>query len=485
MGVAPTRQIRATQRDYTRLVTPLQPPDPPAISRWTRAVLIIFVLIGLSFGTWLSRLPAVRDHLDATTVEMSIYGLCLAAGSVIGLIISGHMVQRLGPRLTLAITIAIQVVALPAAISIILAGWIPLGLVVLFAYGFGFSTADVAMNVSGANAERALGRPRLPLMHAGYSTGTVAAMGLGALAEAVGMPVQLHFILVFAAVLLISALVLPLIPADEQRVREAAETQRDAPGTTTAHPDPVDSTGPIPVIDSAAGIEPALAAVTGSISIARPRAMRRNGRPGWRRRVVDPPKPVGRYSPWRDPRILVIGAIALATGIVEGTASDWLPLALVDGRGIGNETGALILGIFFASIMAVRLAGSFLLQRLGRVLTLRLSAVLATVGILTVILAPQPFAIVLGTIAWGLGSGLGWPIAIAAAADRRETAIRGVAAVSALGYASMLIGPMAFGFLGEHIGLLNAFWALLFFTLLSGVLAPAAREQRPDPASGG
>ena len=74
---------------------------------------------------------------------------------------------------------------------------------------------------------------------------------------------------------------------------------------------------------------------------------------------------------------------------------------------------------------------------------------------------PQPFAIVLGTIAWGLGSGLGWPIAIAAAADRRETAIRGVAAVSALGYASMLIGPMAFGFLGEHIG-----WNVLVSLLL-------------------
>lgn len=467
-------------------MAPQQTPDPRAIARWTRAVLVVFVLIGLSFGTWLSRLPAVRDHLDATTFEMSLYGLCLAAGSVVGLVISGHTVQWLGPRAILAITLGVQALALPGAVAIILEGWIPLGLIVLFAYGFAFSTADVAMNVSGANAERALGRPRLPLMHAGYSIGTVAAMGLGALAEAAGLPVQLHFVLVFVAVLLVAAAVLPLLPGDEQGVREAAEAQADGL-PAGRHPDPVDVAGPIPVIASTAGVEPATAAVTGPISLIPSEAAspEDGDRPGRAAAASAPSAPGRGYSPWRDPRILVIGTIALATGIVEGTASDWLPLALVDGRGVGNEIGTLVLGVFFASIMAVRLAGAFILERLGRVAALRLSAVLATAGILTVILVPGHLAIVLGAIAWGLGSGLGWPIAIAAAADRRETAVRGVAAVSALGYASMLIGPMAFGFLGEHIGLLNAFWALLLFTALGGVLAHAARERRSAPVGNG
>ena len=180
--------------------------------------------------------------------------------------------------------------------------------------------------------------------------------------------------------------------------------------------------------------------------------------------------------------MLLIGLIALAAGVVEGTAADWLPLALVDGRGVANETGAIMLGVFFASIMTVRLIGSWLLNRFGRVPVVRASALLATLGILIVILVPGLPGIVLGTIIWGLGSGLGWPIAISASADRTATATRDVAAVSALGYGSMLVGPMAFGVLGEVIGLLTAFWALLAFTVLIALIAGAARELGSAPS---
>jgi hypothetical protein len=42
----------------------------------------------------------------------------------------------------------------------------------------------------------------------------------------------------------------------------------------------------------------------------------------------------------------------------------------------------------------------------------------------------------------------------------------------------MLLGPMAFGFLGEHIGLLSAFWLLAAVALLGGLAASAARERQ-------
>lgn len=411
----------------------VQPLNHRAISRWSGAVLVVFILIGLSFGTWLSRLPAVRDALGASTFEMSIYGLCLAIGSVVGLLVSGYSVQWLGPRRALAVTIVAQAITLPTAVALILGSWIPLGLAVLFVYGFMLSTADVAMNVSGANAERALGRPRLPLMHAGYSLGAVGAMGLGAMAEAFGLAVELHFALVFGCIVIVALAVLPRLPRDEERARAGAE--------------------PVPALPSASASVPTNTAVD---------------------RLAPPSR--RRYSPWRDPRILVAGAIAFAAGLLEGTPSDWLPLALVDGRGFTNENGAIMLGVFFASLMVVRLLGSVLLQRWGRVLVLRLSAVSATVGVVTVVAVPGAVAAVIGTIAWGLGTALVLPIAISSAADRAQHAVRGVAAVSAMGYVSMLVGPMGFGFLGEHIGLLSAFWVLLVFTALIGVLAGFMRE---------
>ncbi|MGK0722637.1 MFS transporter [Leucobacter sp. W1478] len=437
------------------------------VVRWVRTMLGIFLLLGLSFGTWLSRLPAVRDRLDASTLEMSIYGLCLAAGSVVGLVISGQVVQRFGPKRTMLITGLAQVVALPLAVTIILFGAIPIGLVVLFVFGFFFATADVAMNVSGANAERALGRARLPLMHAGYSTGTVAAMGLGALAEAVGVGPQLHFVAIFTVIGVTLIFLLRNVPSDEQALRARA--------TETAV---LDATGPIPIVESSSGRQPAFSTMTGAIPVVTSQIPLPPSASNAQTPLASPPitGPPARYSPWRDRRVLLIGLIALATGIVEGTAADWLPLALVDGRGVANQTGALMLGVFFASIMLVRVAGSALLNRFGRVKILYACALLSTIGIVTVLVVPGTVGLLLGAIAWGLGGGLGWPIAISAAADRRETAVRDVAAVSALGYGSMLLGPMAFGLLGEFVGLLTAFWALLIFTAITALVARAARE---------
>ena len=441
--------------------------------RWVRTMPAVFLLLGLSFGTWLSRLPAVRDLLDASTLQMTVFGLCLAAGSVVGLVISGQIVHRFGPKRTLQVMGLAQVVALPVALAIVLNVSIPLGLAVLFVYGFSFATADVAMNVSGAGAERAFGRTRMPLMHAGYSSGTVAAMGLGALAEKAGMRPELHFAIMFTVIGVALLVLLRGIPADEAHKDGGDAATQPAAAEYTR-------TGSIPVIESAAGRQPAFSTLTGSIPVVSHAAVDRGDAQG-----AASAGPTRRYSPWRDRRVLIIGMIALAAGLLDGTPSDWLPLALVDGRGVSNETGALMLAVFFAAILTVRLVGSGLINRFGRVAVLRASAVFASIGVVTVIIAPGPLALLLGTIAWGFGSALGWPIAISASADRPETATRDVAAVSALGYGSMLVGPMAFGLLGEFVGLLNAFWALLAFTALIGLIAHAARELGSTPTRSG
>lgn len=421
----------------------------------------LFLVLGLTFGTWLGRLPAIRDHLGASTSEMSFFALLFALGSLIGLIFSGQIVHRLKPRRTILVGVLVQTVALPAAAAIIMFLSIPFGLGLLFAYGFAFSVADVALNVSGAGAESSFGKPRLPLMHAGYSVGTVSSTALSSLAEAVRLPVPLHFAIMSGLSAIIVLVMLRNLPQDEQGVRMAAERARDA---VASHSDP--SPGTIPVIESPSGTQPAFGTMTGAIPIVGDRDAA-----GTTKRPAKP----HRYSPWRDRRILLAGCITFAIGLMEGTPSDWLPIALVDGRGVTNEVGAAMLSVFFASIVVIRLLGSWLIMRFGRVAVLRVSVLLGVCGIVMTILVPGPVGMVLGAILWGFGTGIGWPIAISAAADRAETAARDVATVSALGYGSMLIGPVAFGFLGEHIGLLTSFWALLPFALLAFAVAGAVR----------
>ena len=435
--------------------------DTFATVRWIRAILVIFFLMGFGFGTWLSRLPTLRDSLGASTLEMSIYGLCLAVGSLTGMMLSARAVERFGPRKMMAFTIAVQVVALPLTVVFMLAGSIPLGVIALFIYGLNFSAADVAMNVSGANSERVYGKPRLPLMHAFYSIGAMLSMGVGSAAEAMKVPLQPHFIAVGLLIGLAGFAVLGWVPRDESALRPPA-----------SHP-PLVTTGPVPVVTSPTDDD--LATVTGSVPVIPAHAA--TGAPvSDGALAADASK--RRYNPWRDPRVICIGLITLSAGLVEGAPADWLPLALVDGRGVTNEFGALMLALFYGAVVTARLAGAALLTRFTRVTVLRTSLAIAAIGILTVVLVPGPVPMIVGTILWGLGSGVCWPITISAAADRHETAARDVATVSAIGYTSMLLGPMAFGVLGEQIGLLPAFIVLPIFVVLGISLASVTREPK-------
>lgn len=442
-------------------MTAQHPLDTFATVRWIRAILVIFFLMGFGFGTWLSRLPTLRDSLGASTLEMSIYGLCLAAGSLTGMMLSARAVERFGPRKMMAFTIAVQVVALPLTVVFMLAGSIPLGVIALFIYGLNFSAADVAMNVSGANSERVYGKPRLPLMHAFYSIGAMLSMGVGSAAEAMKVPLQPHFIAVGLLIGLAGFAVLGWVPRDESALRPPA-----------SHP-PLVTTGPVPVVTSPTDDD--LATVTGSVPVIPAHAV--TGAPvSDGALAADASK--RRYNPWRDPRVICIGLITLSAGLVEGAPADWLPLALVDGRGVTNEFGALMLALFYGAVVTARLAGAALLTRFTRVTVLRTSLAIAAIGILTVVLVPGPVPMIVGTILWGLGSGVCWPITISAAADRHETAARDVATVSAIGYTSMLLGPMAFGVLGEQIGLLPAFIVLPIFVVLGISLASVTREPK-------
>ena len=68
----------------------------PVLRRWRNAVFVIFWLTGFLFASWATRVPNVRDILDASTSQMGVLIFGLAAGSVLGLFASSHVIARLG-----------------------------------------------------------------------------------------------------------------------------------------------------------------------------------------------------------------------------------------------------------------------------------------------------------------------------------------------------------------------------------------------------
>jgi fucose permease len=403
----------ADLRTYDGGLTRLQ------VTRWRNALFVVFGLSGLSIATWLGRVPAVRDALEASTLQMGLLVTGLSVGSILGITLSSHVIAAVGARRTvLAALVVVAVGLIGAGLSVDLgAGFV--GIVICLAvFGLGNGLCDVAMNVSGAAAERVLGRTVMPLFHAAFSLGTMVGAILSAGAEAAGVPVAVHVSLLAVVLAAVAVAVTRWMQSEDLGHAVDADEETDASS-------------------------------------------------GWRSRL----------SVWTTPGTVLIGLIVLGMATAEGSANDWLALAMVDGHGLSNSAGAVVFFVFVTAMTVARVAGSPLLDRFGRVLMLRLSAAAAVVGLTLVIVAPAPWAAVVGVVLWGLGSALGFPVGLSAAADDSRHAAARVSAVATIGYVAFLAMPPLIGFLGEHLGLLNGLWVVLVLIVVAGVASGAAREQ--------
>lgn len=184
---------------------------------------------------------------------------------------------------------------------------------------------------------------------------------------------------------------------------------------------------------------------------------------------------------WLEPRTVLLGLMVLAFAVGEGSANDWLALALVDGHDAPGWVGVAGYAAFVTAMTLGRLGGTVVLDQWGRVRSLWVSAVLVVVGVALVVHAgPWPL-VGAGCLAWGLGAALGFPVGMSAAADDPARAAARVSVVSTIGYAAFLGGPPLLGALGDRVGTLDAMQVVALLMLPAVVLALAARQ--PERAS--
>ncbi|QIG45987.1 MFS transporter [Nocardioides anomalus] len=180
-------------------------------------------------------------------------------------------------------------------------------------------------------------------------------------------------------------------------------------------------------------------------------------------------------SAWREPRVLAIGVMVLAFAVVEGTANDWLSLALIDGYDVAHWVGVSGYALFVCAMTVGRLTGPVVLDRWGRAPVLWVTTVAAAAGILLVVLGSHPVVVGLGILVWGLGAALGFPVGMSAAADDPTRAAARVSVVSTIGYGAFLGGPPLLGWLGDHVGTLDALLAVAFLMLPAALTVFASR----------
>jgi MFS family permease len=181
----------------------------------------------------------------------------------------------------------------------------------------------------------------------------------------------------------------------------------------------------------------------------------------------------------RDARLWILGVMALVAMIPEGAVLDWAAIFLTKELGAGLFAAGLGFALFSGAMAIMRFAGDALRTRHGAVKTLRISAVVAALGLAVSGLAPTPAMAIMGFAIAGLGVANIVPILFSAAGNHAglPTGV-GISTVTMVGYSGILVAPSAIGFVGEHIGFRATYLTLAILMLV--LASMAARTAAAD-----
>ena len=187
----------------------------------------------------------------------------------------------------------------------------------------------------------------------------------------------------------------------------------------------------------------------------------------------------------RDASLWILGAMALFSMVPEGSVMDWAALYLKETWGSEPFVQGLAFAFFAGTMAIMRFMGDSVRNRFGAVQTMRISGLIAAAGLMGGALAPTPALAIASFAVSGLGVANMVPILFSAAGNHPgHAAGTGIAAVTMVGYAGILVAPSTIGFVVEHIGFRPTYAALSLLLVVVALLAgrTAAADMRPAAA---
>ncbi len=174
----------------------------------------------------------------------------------------------------------------------------------------------------------------------------------------------------------------------------------------------------------------------------------------------------------------LLGLMAIAFGLGEGTAMDWSGLHVTEVTGVDTTTGALGVTAVAACMVVIRLLGDFLVVRFGRRAVTRFGGACSALGYLVAATGGTLPVLLAGWALVGLGIGMIAPQVYAVAGHTAGG--RGLAVVVTFGYATFLVAPGLIGYLVGAVGIQNTMFVPA--VLLSGLLLVARIMPGREPA---
>jgi len=182
------------------------------------ATRLSFLVAGFGMACWAPLVPLAKQRLGVDDGVLGLLLLCLGAGSVVAMMLTGMLSARYGSRpIIIAGGLGLAVLLPPLAV---IETPIALGFALL-AFGAALGSIDVAMNIHAVEVERAVGRPLMSGFHAQFSIGGFA--GSAAMTVLLAQQIQPFASTLVCAIPMIIAMLLA-----RPRLLQTAQTD-DAP----------------------------------------------------------------------------------------------------------------------------------------------------------------------------------------------------------------------------------------------------------------
>ncbi len=178
------------------------------------AVSVFFFIAGLTFSTWASRIPDLKNSLGLSDAGLGVVLFALPVGQMISLPLSAWLISRFSSR-NVVIAAALLYPSTLILLGYSTATW---QLVVgLFLFGLWANLMNIAMNTQAVGVEKLYGRSIMASFHGLWSLAGFTGALVGTFFISNGVSPLVHFIIIAtASALMVFTAFKYALPADEE-----------------------------------------------------------------------------------------------------------------------------------------------------------------------------------------------------------------------------------------------------------------------------
>ncbi|HYJ38273.1 MAG TPA: MFS transporter [Chitinophagaceae bacterium] len=160
------------------------------------AVSVFFFIAGLTFSTWASRIPDIKEKLHLSEAGLGSVLFALPVGLMASLFLTGWLISRLGSR---KVVVGGAIVYSGVLILLAVAATTFQLVLGLFLFGLFANFLNISMNTQAVGVEGIYGRSIMASFHGLWSLACFAGAGFGTFFVSAGISPVLHFALISIA----------------------------------------------------------------------------------------------------------------------------------------------------------------------------------------------------------------------------------------------------------------------------------------------